>query len=299
MTVTMSWLLFSVVAFTFAALGSVGRYYVGVRRAISTIPVPLSSDRLPPSELPESQKMVNVCVGILKDYGCILSKDQYILDFGCGSGRHTYEFRDQGFSAIGFDLHNNVRLREESDIRFFIFPDENVDHRIPQPDNTFDFVFSTSVLEHVTDYNSALREIHRVLKPGGVSLHEFPSRWRPIEPHIYVPFGGRFRSYSYFLFWAAMGIRNEFQVGKKWREVAQLNWVYSRTGLGYLTKREILFYANLHFKRVTFMEANLIRHTRHASRVARLVYPITRAFPFLIRLYAGFHTRVLVLEKTI
>ena len=77
-----------------------------------------------------------------------------------------------------------------------------------------------------------------------------------------------------------MGIRNEYQVGKNWREVAQLNWDYARTGLCYLNKRDILFYAVRRFKHAVFLESNLIKHTRQASSVSRLAYPVVRAVPF-------------------
>lgn len=41
-------------------------------------------------------------------------------------------------------------------------------HRLPLPDNQFDCVFCTGVLEHIRDPWQVIREIHRVLKPGGV-----------------------------------------------------------------------------------------------------------------------------------
>jgi SAM-dependent methyltransferase len=42
------------------------------------------------------------------------------------------------------------------------------------PDNTFDAIFSVSVLEHVTRVHDAAREITRILKPGGVTMHAVP-----------------------------------------------------------------------------------------------------------------------------
>ena len=43
---------------------------------------------------------------------------------------------------------------------------------IPYPDSTFDFVFSCNVLEHVAQRDKLLAEIRRVLKPGGLFVHE-------------------------------------------------------------------------------------------------------------------------------
>ncbi len=41
-------------------------------------------------------------------------------------------------------------------------------HYLPLPDNHFDAVFCTGVLEHIRDPWQVVREIHRVLKPGGI-----------------------------------------------------------------------------------------------------------------------------------
>lgn len=47
-------------------------------------------------------------------------------------------------------------------------------HDIPFDDNTFDVVFCNHVLEHVTDDAQCMRELCRVLKPGGMAIMQVP-----------------------------------------------------------------------------------------------------------------------------
>lgn len=47
-------------------------------------------------------------------------------------------------------------------------------HQIPFQANTFDVVLCNHVLEHVRDDIQAMREMHRVLKPGGFTIQQIP-----------------------------------------------------------------------------------------------------------------------------
>lgn len=91
-----------------------------------------------------------------------------VLDLGCARGREV--FREQGAFVVGMDLASNA-LRECL---------ENYDGGVeasltalPVADHSFDCVVSSHVLGHVahSDKDQVLSEIHRVLRPGGVSLH--------------------------------------------------------------------------------------------------------------------------------
>ncbi len=58
---------------------------------------------------------------------------------------------------------------------------------LPFPDATFDLVCALDIIEHVDDDDSALREIARVAKPGGVLLIStplHPSRWSPFDDFV-------------------------------------------------------------------------------------------------------------------
>lgn len=56
------------------------------------------------------------------------------------------------------------------------------------PDRYFDIVLSDQVLEHVADLSSVTREIARVLRPNGITCHQFPAKFRITEPHYKLPF---------------------------------------------------------------------------------------------------------------
>ena len=57
-------------------------------------------------------------------------------------------------------------------------------HQIPFEENTFDVVLCNHVLEHVRDDIQAMREIHRVLKPGGFAILQVPL-FPPMQPETY------------------------------------------------------------------------------------------------------------------
>ena len=64
----------------------------------------------------------------------------------------------------------------------------------PWPAGSFDMVVSNQVLEHVRDHHHFMTQLCRVLRPGGVSVHVFPSRHCWIEPHLHMPFAHRIGS---------------------------------------------------------------------------------------------------------
>lgn len=116
------------------------------------------------TELAANQQVVALNEKILRDNGIELSRDAFVLDFGCGSGRHVYEYLDQRYENVyGYDIQNFLDLRDPADGFCFQFDEANRITRMPFPDEHFDFVYSYSVFEHVLDQEWAFREIARVL----------------------------------------------------------------------------------------------------------------------------------------
>jgi SAM-dependent methyltransferase len=91
------------------------------------------------------------------------------LDVGCGEGRFCRMLRQRGIASIGIDP-------TESLIRRARLLDAEGDYRIGRaeslefPDATFDLVVSYLTLIDIADSASAIREMVRVLRPGGTLL---------------------------------------------------------------------------------------------------------------------------------
>lgn len=179
-----------------------------------------------------------------------------ILDLGCGQGALVAALRSQGYDAYGCDIafSKASAFVADTDGENRLRALELHPYRLPFEDNYFDCVLSSQVLEHVMDYDSTFREIHRVLKPGGISLHTFPSRYGLIEPHVEVPLASIFQNRLWLQLWAWLGIRNPFQRGKLASEVAQLNYDYLHAHTNYLTKAQIKQHASI-FAKASFVES--------------------------------------------
>ncbi len=114
-----------------------------------------------------------------------------VLDYGCGAGRSVTSGRGLGIDMYGTDVfYGGSETRRDAEATG-LFGDrirEMSNDRIPFDDASFDLVTNNQVMEHVKDLYATLREIPRVLKPGGLCLSVFPSKdvWR--EGHIGIPF---------------------------------------------------------------------------------------------------------------
>lgn len=103
-------------------------------------------------------------------------KGMDILDFGCGKGEIVGAMRElnPGSKYSGVDVSATAidyASKKYPDVAFRKIEDGG---RLPFADNSFDFIFTSEVIEHVYDTENAFREMARVLRPGGQLLLTTP-----------------------------------------------------------------------------------------------------------------------------
>jgi ubiquinone/menaquinone biosynthesis C-methylase UbiE len=133
-----------------------------------------------------------------------------MLDLGCGEGRHIFGLMEKfpDLKCIGLDPHIESLEKAFEGLKFL----ESISNKktnflsgsaysLPFSDDSFDLVVCSEVLEHLHDYKDAIKEINRVLKPGGQFLAsvpaEFPEKicWLLSEAYQNQP-GGHLRIFK-------------------------------------------------------------------------------------------------------
>lgn len=91
------------------------------------------------------------------------------LDFGAGSGTFAALLRERGLTVRCFEPDGHLQsLIAEQGL-------EVIGDSAAIADGSVDYVYSLNVLEHIRDDRAALKEIHRMLRPGGRLLLYVPA----------------------------------------------------------------------------------------------------------------------------
>jgi len=100
-------------------------------------------------------------------------RDKRLLEIGFGTGTDLLQFARAGALVTGVDL--TPRSIEIARRRFDVFDQQGEfligdGENLSFPDESFDAVYSFGVLHHTPDTVRAIREVHRVLRPGGKAI---------------------------------------------------------------------------------------------------------------------------------
>jgi len=106
---------------------------------------------------------------------CSPKAESYVLDLGCGNGILLQTIEDHRCLPFGLDISfemvNSARTRAGNRTSLMV-SDANT---LPLSSSSIDAVICRGVLHHVPNLDLTFREVHRVLKPGGVWVFSEPS----------------------------------------------------------------------------------------------------------------------------
>ena len=128
---------------------------------------------------------VNIGKLRLNVYSKIVPTEGKLLDVGSGNGAFVDAAREAGYDAWGVEPNPKIADKDKT----YIGGIEQ--HKFAT--ESWDIVTQHDVLEHLVDPMTILRETHRILKPGGFLIVDFPHffvpegehHWRPIE-HLWM-----------------------------------------------------------------------------------------------------------------
>jgi len=109
-----------------------------------------------------------------------LGPGRRVLELGCGTGVFLEQTARSGATIHGLDLSEELlakaraRLAGQANVTL----DQGNAEQMPYPDADFDAVYGSSVLHHL-DLDASLREVRRVLKPGGCLVFAEPNALNP------------------------------------------------------------------------------------------------------------------------
>lgn len=152
------------------------------------------------------------------------NKKLKLLDVGCGIGQYVKIAKELKFVAKGLDISEEaVKIARKNNLDVVL----GDMRKLPFKDNSFDIVVAGGSIEHFPETQQALKEINRVLRPGGILIGNVPNRYtifvitKKIQQSLGIWRLGYEKSFSVRKFKNLL-IKHNFQVNKMIRrKIAQ------------------------------------------------------------------------------
>lgn len=110
--------------------------------------------------------------------------EKTILDLGGGTGGYTVELAKLSKVVYGLDFNMSKVPFKKDNIALLKGDATN----LPFKDNSFDFIFCSSLIEHIQDQNKVINEINRILKHDQFCYLSYPPFYSPVGGHQFKPF---------------------------------------------------------------------------------------------------------------
>ncbi len=134
------------------------------------------------------ERKARTMIAVLQDYLEVSLSNSTVLNVGGSAGFIDYYLSKHFKSVVSIDIDEKAITHAKNN-----FSNENLKFEIGDAmnlqyiDETFDVVIATQIYEHVPDAHTMIKEIHRVLKPGGACYFAAGNRLMWNEPHYNLP----------------------------------------------------------------------------------------------------------------
>lgn len=119
---------------------------------------------------------------IKEHFPILFDSNARVLDVG--GGRYPWELIDHAAHITILNVNRPQAVPENAKLTFVVGDGTNLRYS----DQSFDLVFSNSVIEHVGDWDSQCRFAKELLRVGKRLYCQTPNKWFPIEPHLITAF---------------------------------------------------------------------------------------------------------------
>jgi SAM-dependent methyltransferase len=176
-----------------------------------------------------------------KKYGLALSAETKALDIGCAGGAFLRAARDLELSAIGVEpskwLSEHARSKHGLDVRTGTLSDHSF------PEEYFDLITLWDVIEHLPDAGAELKQIHRLIKPDGLLVVNYPDFGSFIAQMLGKKWP--FLLSVHLVYYTPQTIRK--QLLKSGFEISDIRMHWQTLELGYILKRMTAYFPFVRF----------------------------------------------------
>ncbi len=161
-----------------------------------------------------------------------------LLDVSCGAGELVRLARLRGLQVVGIDISLVVAHTAYHSVQPTAEIAVGAGECLPFPDASFDFVTNIGSLEHFVDMTSGVREMARVLRPGGKAFVLVPNTFslltmiwpafrkgRTVADHQPIQRLGARADWSRLLVMNGLSVRQTIKYERAWPRVAR-DWNY-------------------------------------------------------------------------
>jgi len=142
---------------------------IGNKKIIKEMDTASGYDRWAPVYEKDGNPMVNLDELVFGEEFTFNVKGKSVIDLGCGTGRHSIKFAEKGASVTALDISSGMlkEALEKKGSEKVKFICHELSDKLPVPDEHFDFVISSLVLEHIENLLYFFKEAKRVCKKKG------------------------------------------------------------------------------------------------------------------------------------